>query len=344
MTTTSKKQNGGESSLLPFNPESLLSKSRSLVGVECVALPTTLSISLSGATGRPVLLYQGKPLFKSRHFKTCLICGTKTGRNALCDACVREVKDIRYRVVCAFCEKEFTRSRYAVEKSLSMGSTELYCSVECSQSHHAVKNHRLCQDCGALTATKTSRYCAECNRRRRENTRVLGNRECPFCGKEFRPTSHKTKYCSNECADFGHSLRMRGKNNSNYKDGQSYAEWFKRMRPLILERDEHKCAVCGAENVRQTVNRQGGVQVRSTLVIHHIDQKPANNVASNLITLCQGCHVTFHKTGTGKSALFPQLQDLASQRSSSMTSKLKEIATSLQMAYSCTTAELLTIP
>jgi 5-methylcytosine-specific restriction endonuclease McrA len=335
--------NGDESSELPFNPESLLLKSPCLLGVESIALPTTLSIALDRDTGRPILLYQGKRLFKSRQFKTCLICGVETGRNALCQPCYQRARDIRYGIRCANCGKKFTRSRYEVEKALAKNCVDLYCSPSCSAQHHSIKNHRQCKLCGRATETKTSRYCAECRPIHPTHVKRLSKIACGYCGITFRPISHRTVYCSKQCQNYAHSVRMRGKGNSHYKSGASYADWFRKMRPIVLERDGHECAVCGAVNDRKTTRRplkNGGYQVRSTLAIHHIDHNPANNRVENLISLCFQCHKSHHRiTDAGRLTPFPQLPHLAQSRSQCMTSKLKAIATSLQTVYLSTTAE-----
>jgi len=47
-----------------------------------------------------------------------------------------------------------------------------------------------------------------------------------------------------------------------------------------------KCQECGAPN-----NRLKG----TILTVHHIDGNPRNNTRSNLIALCQKCHLRKHK-------------------------------------------------
>lgn len=57
----------------------------------------------------------------------------------------------------------------------------------------------------------------------------------------------------------------------------------------------------------------------------------------NLITLCARCHQLHH---LGTLALSPKFPQIAAQRSASMTSKLKDRATSLLKEFSSTTASL----
>jgi 5-methylcytosine-specific restriction enzyme A len=55
-------------------------------------------------------------------------------------------------------------------------------------------------------------------------------------------------------------------------------EW-KRVRQLVLERDDFECGECGS---------------RSDLVVHHVDRNNTNHALENLETLCELCHVKEH--------------------------------------------------
>ncbi|MGZ0879042.1 HNH endonuclease [Priestia megaterium] len=105
------------------------------------------------------------------------------------------------------------------------------------------------------------------------------------------------------------------------------------MRPIILERDSFRCAVCSKEEKIMTYLRQGKAATRTNLTVHHIDEDVKNNRPDNLITMCQPCHIIHHKSAQTP---FPELKNLAEGRSRSMTSKLKEQAISLQIIYSST--------
>jgi hypothetical protein len=70
-----------------------------------------------------------------------------------------------------------------------------------------------------------------------------------------------------------------------------------------------------------TVKQQAN---RSSLVVHHIDANPKNNVLTNLITLCRQCHVGYHQLAEKAKILelpLPLFQELALKRSMSMTLK-----------------------
>jgi 5-methylcytosine-specific restriction endonuclease McrA len=67
---------------------------------------------------------------------------------------------------------------------------------------------------------------------------------------------------------------------------------WKKVRIAVLDRDGHRCAVCG-----------GG----EDLHIHHLDHDPTNDDPENLVTLCGICHARVHtelrrEGGTGRVA------------------------------------------
>src|SRR2546428_11993636 len=59
------------------------------------------------------------------------------------------------------------------------------------------------------------------------------------------------------------------------------AEWKKRIRPRIRQRDSHTCQYCGFRSEK-------GMQV------NHVDGNPKNNDDSNLETICGDCHKVTH--------------------------------------------------
>lgn len=70
--------------------------------------------------------------------------------------------------------------------------------------------------------------------------------------------------------------KLVGENNPRWIDGRSYQvyppEFSKRLKRMIFERDEFKCAIC-------TTNRD--------ITVHHKDHNRQNNTLENLITLCR---------------------------------------------------------
>lgn len=73
---------------------------------------------------------------------------------------------------------------------------------------------------------------------------------------------------------------MVGKKNPRWKGGiskQGYqsTDNFKRLRSIVLLRDDYTCFQCGCTD-------------RKKLVAHHIDHEPSHTYLNNLITLCRG--------------------------------------------------------
>ncbi len=54
---------------------------------------------------------------------------------------------------------------------------------------------------------------------------------------------------------------------------------WKRVRSLVLRRDDHRCAICSGEE---------------NLHIHHIDGDNTHDRPENLVTLCEFCHARVH--------------------------------------------------
>lgn len=225
--------------------------------------------------------------------RKCPVCGDRKKRNrTVCRSCYDRIRRIMVPLTCCYCGTDFERIVSEVDKQLRRGHTDVYCSQSCSEAHHAVKHRRRCPVCGRRTPKKTMKYCSKkCRASQRE--KELAPKLCSICGSEFLPKSSRTVYCSRACANKAHSRRMRGAGNSHYKTGTSYADWFRKMRPIILERDRHECVACGKTE---------------KLIVHHVDHVPSHNEAHNLITLCATCHAVHHKS---KVSPFPWLKKLA---------------------------------
>lgn len=221
---------------------------------------------------------------------------------------------IMVSLTCAWCATAFERVQGDYNKALRRGHTDFYCSLACSQAHHAVKNAKPCATCGAPVRSARSRNAKYCSVECQPAQQKMPSKTCPQCSAEFQPRLSKQVYCGAACADTAHAIRMRGEKNSNYRTGEESAYLYDRMRPLILERDKG-CVVCGATQA---------------LHCHHIDEVRNNNTPENLVTLCAGHHMEHHKSATTP---FPWLSQTASARTSSMTSKWKTRVASLQKKY-----------
>lgn len=70
----------------------------------------------------------------------------------------------------------------------------------------------------------------------------------------------------------------KGETHWNYKGGKGrpYPREFRKLRPLILERDGYRCVMCGDEQNN---------------AVHHIDYNKQHNSFLNLVTLCRACNL-----------------------------------------------------
>jgi len=229
-------------------------------------------------------------------------------------------------VCCAQCGEQTVKQAYEIRKSESRGLRKFFCSNPCWAKHQNEQMHgrRVCVRCAEPAPRRRSfgsardgfgPYCSkhclsEDMAERRTAYWARHERVCPQCNNTFRALSRgageRARFCSRECADRAHSLRMSGDKNPRWKDGATpgrqqphAAKAFRAMRPRILERDGRKCVVCGAVELR--------------LEVHHIDNQPMNNAARNLVTLCAPCHRKWHAAADGKQKkiLWPWLKTYA---------------------------------
>lgn len=109
---------------------------------------------------------------------------------------------------------------------------------------------------------------------------------CVYCGKAFDlpKFSGKTKHCSPQCR--ARDARRRHRNSGR---GAKYQQEFRSVRPIVLERDGHRCVLCKSDD---------------RLHVHHQDSsgrhEDCNNAENNLVTLCQKCHFEIHRVSLVK--------------------------------------------
>lgn len=239
----------------------------------------------------------------SRKNKICLQCGKeKGGRGLVCRECYDKNRRIEIELQCDYCNKKYKVLKYQYDKAVKRGNESKYCSKECSCK--AINEKRFgikrCKVCGNKLPPKSGKYCSnECLKIGYILNGIKAKRldaiECEICKVEFYPNSSRTKYCSLECSNKAHSIRMTGKGNSRYIDGMSYNKDFQDIKPIIKERDCHKCVICGMEEKKVSYTRNGKELLKTNLHIHHIDENIKNNSENNLITLCESCHISIHK-------------------------------------------------
>ncbi len=250
--------------------------------------------------------------------RRCEICGgPKASRSArYCSPECRRQSAL-VAVTCSQCAATFEMERGEDQKRTRRGQTARLCSPGCLAAWLSAQNTTSrCAQCEIPFSAKGRKYCSPaCRAAGRPAKR---RKPCTQCGVVFTYSSTRTVYCSRECANDAHALRMIGAGNSHFKTGTSYAEWFRRMRPLIRERDK-VCRAC----------------LNPGRIVHHINQQPWDNWPENLILLCSTCHAVHHKS---KRTPFPWFASYAENATRSMTSRWKATATSLQVRFSSTTA------
>lgn len=197
-------------------------------------------------------------------------------------------------VTCPFCGgRKEKGSKRCMSCYLQTTHPELGVCPGCSgkKAAHATQ----CMECHlkdiAHASEVTCKNCSKVFTRRRGELRK--NNENHFCSKacyfEHRVTHPKTpsvrgtcqvcsapltrkdqkKYCSRVCF---HKAQTK-------TEEQLYSNGFGHMKALVLRRDRKQCVVCAATRA---------------LVVHHIDEDTANNLSTNLVTLCRGCHEQCH--------------------------------------------------
>ena len=285
--------------------------------------------------------YYDQETLSSQPTGKCQTCGKKTdSESRQCWGCYTKLrKETGYPSInCVQCGSQYQIMRAELAKKQRRGQVNMFCSKRCQGDFMRIQRARRCRGCSVpMPGERMKKYCSlgcrQTGIRSEINSVVPEKSECPQCRLPFRPATSRQRYCQKECANAAHSTRMRGAGNSNFKDGQSYALWFRTMRPLILERDGG-CVMCGKTNAVIKFVRLGKPGERSAMSIHHVDQNPANNSYLNLVVLCQHCHMSHHKGGQIESSTFASY---AANASASMTSKWHETVTSLQTKFSSTT-------
>lgn len=337
-TTARAERNGDGSSLLGLSATVRSSRLSPALAVASPALLITASTQRT-ATGRRRYYDEAtSSLSDGRNTrKACVVCGkVRKSRGATCRDCYMQARASTYvDLACSSCGTKFRQMRAEVEKRKRRGQENFYCAPACVKVALSQRFVRGCAECGGKIPNPNGRmFCSTACRNAARSLRHQ-SKVCTVCGTVFRPRSSRHQYCDRQCANAAHSSRMVGSGNSHFKDGTSYAEWFRQMRPLIMERDLKQCVVCSTPDKPHPVTRNGKTTLRSNLVVHHINEDPQNNRPQNLITLCKACHAVHHKSATTPYPWFATYTAYATRFS---TSKWKATATSLRKKFSSTTA------
>jgi len=71
--------------------------------------------------------------------------------------------------------------------------------------------------------------------------------------------------------------------------------WYAEIKSAILERDDYKCQRCDS---------------KENLLVHHQDSNDRNNDSSNLIILCNNCHLDLHRPRKPRRASSPDCKEV----------------------------------
>ena len=141
-------------------------------------------------------------------------------------------------VQCENCKKYFRKPLKFYNQSLKRG-TRHFCSKECNLNFHKVEI--VCDYCGAITVKQKHKH------------------------------NDGHNFCNHSCANSFNNALKKDTSARNYINGKSS------YRKKAFAKYEHKCSVCGYDDVR-------------VLEVHHINSNRDDNDLSNLIILCPTCH------------------------------------------------------
>lgn len=198
-----------------------------------------------------------------------------------------------------------------------------YCSIECRETavsfagadnpnYRGGKQPTTCEICGSgfeyYPSAKPGRYCSSCveSEQWRHVREIDGSKnprwsggptdlECDWCGASF--SRHRVEgehvFCSDACQYEWLSEAFTGDGHPNWAGGSdaNYGRGWRRVRERALERDDHRCVVCGAS--REELGRNPDVHhivpVRAFVETPVTTERDAHYL-ENLVSLCIDCH------------------------------------------------------
>lgn len=180
----------------------------------------------------------------------------------------------RIACVCQQCGETFLAMPCHVQRGVK------FCSQACRRETLRNDVAGTCRTCGTTYMTKAAQPKQFCSDACRAAATTKITRSCQQCGDPFQMyacyANRGGYYCSVTCKSIG----MRKANHLG-RGHVPYRGW----RDAVLQRDGHRCAQCGASNVR--------------LHAHHVKgwtRFPSLRFdVANGLTLCGPCHVMVHQ-------------------------------------------------
>lgn len=104
---------------------------------------------------------------------------------------------------------------------------------------------------------------------------------CMYCGENFELKPNRSgKFCSIQCSEQYKSIE-RYKKYLKDPSPYMYDRSMKQFKKFILEEQNHKCAICGIEDI------WNGKPL--VFILDHIDGHAINNCRENLRLICSNC-------------------------------------------------------
>lgn len=188
-------------------------------------------------------------------------------------------------VQCDYCGKSFYKYPYKVSK-------HNFCNRECYLSYHKkTPINCVCEICGKTFEGQKSNANRFCSRECYNIAHGIKNKQryCPVCHKAFIAKQSEDIYCSQECYNKDRHP-PKGESHWNWQGGKSLlnnhrdSSEYKNWRQAVYQKDNYQCVLCGS---------------KEKLNAHHIkswkNYPELRYNISNGITLCEKCHIEYHK-------------------------------------------------
>jgi len=119
---------------------------------------------------------------------------------------------------------------------------------------------------------------------------------CEWCedAREVRPSeAGSSRFCSQDCMLKWRSTEFVGEDHHRFKENTEeiyYGPNFTEQRLKTLERDNHRCQVCGKTNQENIKEATCGLNCHHIRKFKEFDGYEQANRLENLVMLCSGCH------------------------------------------------------